>query len=143
MSVSERSTPPPTEPFDPYEPDCFARWINKTNDEVSALLVSIAGRLASQGEYDQGDTAALDWDDARDLVVVAEFLWARTLTLTSDTEQGDSEDRITRERTAGAEMADAINELLAQPMPNGLVDLHGGGALRARLNEARTRWASA
>ena len=41
---------------------------------------------------------------------------------------------------AGDEMVGAIEQLLAQPMPNGVVDLHGGGALRQRLNDARSRW---
>ncbi len=134
-----------TRAFDPYEPDCFARWINKTNDEVSALLVSVAGRLAGQGEYDQGDVATLDWDDARDLVVVAEMLWAYSKQWSvwrpapsGDTAQGDSEDRISRDRRLLAEAASLLMAVDTTAegiqIPDGWFDQ--SNALLAKVREA-------
>lgn len=62
-------------PFDPPVPGDMQRFVNLTDDEVSALISRTMRLLHAQGEYDQGDVAALDWDEAMDLATVAALLW--------------------------------------------------------------------
>ena len=64
-----------TRHFDPAAPDSFGPSINRTDSEVDGLLDRISNLLRVQGEYDQGHVAALPWDDAKDLLTVAELLW--------------------------------------------------------------------
>jgi hypothetical protein len=54
----------------------------------------------------------------------------------------DTIDALTAERDRYRESLEqaerVVDEVLAQPMPGGMVDLHGGGELRSRLVDART-----
>ncbi len=60
--------------WDPTRPDSFAPLINRTDAEVDALLSAVRDQLR-EGEYDQDCAAVLEWDLARDLLTVADFLW--------------------------------------------------------------------
>ncbi len=75
MSVYEQSKQEPHRPFNATEKNCFARFINRNDSEVTTLILETALTLGRQGEHDQDDTALLDWDQARDLLTVAEELW--------------------------------------------------------------------
>ena len=65
--------------FDPTRPDCFGGSLNLTDDEVTSLVIGMRLKLNAQGEYDQGDTATLDWDDAYDVATIADTLWHHVL----------------------------------------------------------------
>ena len=73
MSVME--SPEPQRRFDAFEKDCFGPFINRTDDEVTSLILRTKVALGEMGESDQGDHAVLDWDEAHDVLVVAERLW--------------------------------------------------------------------
>lgn len=62
--------------FDPTEKDCFARFINLTDVQVGMLLDQMRELIDANGEYDQGDEMHVSWDEAKDLLTVAELLWA-------------------------------------------------------------------
>lgn len=64
----------PTASFAPSEPDCFGRYLNLSDREVSNLLATLHNQLAV-GEYDQGLQVQLPWDDVKDLLTIAEYLW--------------------------------------------------------------------
>jgi hypothetical protein len=61
--------------FDAYEKDCFGRFINLTDNEVTTLILTLKQTIHSQGEYDQDDMVALEFDQVADLLSVAEELW--------------------------------------------------------------------
>jgi hypothetical protein len=66
----------PVPAFDSSKPDCLVSYINLDDRGVQGLLDSVSRQLHYQGEYDQGDAAVLDWDQAMDLLTMARLLWA-------------------------------------------------------------------
>ena len=79
VAVMEQLEKPRKPPFDPSETDCFGRYLNRTDDEITSLILGLSLTLDNAGEYDQGDSVTLDWDTARDVVKVADMLWHHAL----------------------------------------------------------------
>lgn len=52
----------------------FGALINKQDDEILPFLERLTKLVDTQGEYDQDDVAGMEWDDARDLLVIATVL---------------------------------------------------------------------
>jgi hypothetical protein len=74
MTISQG--PSQSESFDPTEVDCFARFINKNDQEVSDFLTKWRHwNKTTEAEYDQDDTVLLDYDDVADLITIADYLW--------------------------------------------------------------------
>lgn len=107
MSEVEQAQGGEKVPFDWLSKDCFGPSINKTDDQVTTLILETRLRLQSEGEYDQGDRVVLDWDEARDLTQVAETLWKIKLRESEnrDAVPGDAKDRVTRFREALVKIA--------------------------------------
>jgi len=55
---------------EPTELD-FGRILNKPNNEIVPFLESVHERIHIQGEYDQDDYIALDFDTAADTIAIA------------------------------------------------------------------------
>lgn len=66
----------PNHPFNPLEHECFARFVNLTDAEVTALIKKFRNQ---PGEYDQGDVVAIEYDDLADLAAIADLLWQNAL----------------------------------------------------------------
>lgn len=60
--------------FDATEKDCFGPLINRSDNQVTTLVLETLSYL-SQGEYDQDDVVAIPYDTLADLHTVAEELW--------------------------------------------------------------------
>ncbi len=73
------SEPRPIRPFNPNEKDCFARYINRTDDNVTDLITALRDMIGNQGEYDQDDAVTIPFDEAADLAFIAEKLWAHRI----------------------------------------------------------------
>ena len=67
--------------FDAYEKDCFARFVNLSDSDVSELIERLDNQLTvSSAEYDQDDFITVSYDEFRDLLTIASHLWQYHLT---------------------------------------------------------------
>lgn len=66
----------PTPEFDAMQKNPFMGFLNYDDREVTNLIERVRNLLDYSGEYDQDITIVMEWDTLRDLVVIAEKLWA-------------------------------------------------------------------